>query len=323
MKLNFRFIKVVPEGEKKELKVLLGIYCDNKDDYEAVTEIEIPKGTYTISSDAFNFFVNLEKVSLPDGLKSFGSFNGLEKLKELEIPDTVTEIEQEAFYGCRSLTSLKLPKNIKYICGCAFYGSGIKELTFTSIDRLYRVDHNAFAGVRDITYKLPATANKETVEYRAEMGTPVLVDGYRERMKGKSLYEQAKSLQFAPELEDSELYKFHPFIAASVYAECDFLYSWARCRSFIVDDGVIVGYNVIGHSGNKEITVPVLIGVPTCLSYSADYYHGGDNNGAGYHDDEDDDVYYTPLYTLVYEIGHEYPTTDSFDQRENYPEDDE
>ena len=318
MKLKFRTINVIPEGEEKPLKVILGIYCENSDDYGKVTEIEIPKGTYNISSDAFEKFTSLKRVVLPEGLNNFGSFNGLEQLEEIDIPDSVTSIEHDAFYNCRSLTSLTLPEKLKYIGGCAFYDSGIKELTFPSIDKLYRVDNNAFAGVRGIKYNLPDVATKPTVEYTPEMGTPVLVDGYRERMAGKSLYEQAKRLTFAPDLYDSQLYKFHPYIASSVYMECDFIYAWAKCRSFIVDDGVIVGYNVTGWKGNQEITVPLLIGVPTCLTYSADYVHTGDNNGAGYLGDDDDDVYYTPLYTLVYEIGQEYPTTDSFDQRENY-----
>ncbi len=323
MKLKFRTINVIPEGETKPLKVLLGIYCENSEDYANVTEITVPNKTYNISSDAFEQFCNLEKVILPKGLKDFGSFNGLEKLNSIEIPESVTSVEHDAFYGCRSLTSLKLPKNIKYIGGCAFYGSGIKELTFTSIDNLYRVDGNAFAGVRNIKYNLPEVATKPTVEYTTEMGTPVLVDGYRERMAGKSLYEQAKCLTFAPDLQYNKLHKFHPYIEATEYSDCDFIYAWAKCRSFIVDDGVIVGYNVIGWCGNKEITVPLLIGVPTCLTYSADYVHTGDNNGAGYLGDDDDDVSYTPMYTLVYEIGQEYPTTDSFDQRENHLAEDE
>lgn len=323
MKLKFRTINVIPEGETKPLKVILGIYCNGEEEYETVTEIEIPKGTYNISSDAFDKFINLKRVILPEGLKDFGSFGGLEHLEQIDIPNSVTSIEHDAFYNCRALTSLILPENLKHIGGCAFYDSGIKEITFTSIDKLYRVADNAFAGVRNIKYNLPEVATKPTVEYATEMGTPVLVDGYRERMAGKSLYEQAKCLTFAPDLQYNKLHKFHPYIEASVFMECDFIYAWARCRSFIVDDGVIVGYNVTGWKGNREITVPVLIGVPTCLTYSADYVHTGDNNGAGYLGDDDDDVYYTPLYTLVYEIGQEYPTTGAFDQRENYINEDE
>ena len=139
MKLKFRTINVIPEGETKPLKVLLGIYCENRDDYDKVTEITVPKNTYNISSDAFDNFTSLKRVILPKGLNNFGSFNGLEQLEEIDIPDSVTSIEHDAFYGCRSLTSLTLPENLKYIGGCAFYDSGIKEMTFPSIDRLYNV----------------------------------------------------------------------------------------------------------------------------------------------------------------------------------------
>ncbi len=317
MEPDFRFIKVVPEGKKKAVRILTGIYCDKSKDYDEVTELVIPKNTHSISSDVFPRFKNLRSVKLPEGLTDFGAFTDLEYLEGVELPDTVLGIDEDAFYNCRSIKSLTIPANVSSIGGAAFYGSGIEELTFRGIDRLKRVKYNTFAGVYNIRYNLPDAANKRTVEYTPEMGVPNLTEGYRERAKGKTLYEQAMALQLSPESFKSELYEFAPYITASKFSAPKFIEDWSRVESFIVDDGVIIGYNIYMWKNNKEISRPVLIGVPTCLSHDVSYAHTGDNNGAGYKGDDDDGGYATPMYTLLYKIGEPYPTSDSFDQAEN------
>ena len=322
MKFNYRFIKVVPEGETVPVRILAGLYTASDKDYDKVTELEIPDNIVSITSDVFTRFKNLKRVKLPDGLKDFGSFTDLEYLEEVVLPDSITSIGDEAFYGCRSLRSITIPKNVKYIGGCAFFESGIEEITLLSLEKLDTVKDNAFAGVRNVKYNLPESAEKRTVAYTPDMGTPNLVPGYRERARGKSLLEQAKSLLISHESLSSDIHDFYPHIACSTFYPCDFITDFARIESYIVDDGVIVGYNVFRWKGDKRVSTPLLIGVPTCISYEASYLLTGDNNGAGYKSD-DDEAYYSPLYTLVYEIGHKYPTTDSFDQEENYPDDGE
>lgn len=322
MKFNYRFIKVVPEGETKPVRILAGLYTASGRDYDKVTELEIPDNIVSITSDVFTRFKNLKRVKLPDGLKDFGSFTDLEYLEEVVLPDSITSIGDEAFYGCRSLRALTIPASVTYIGGCAFYDSGIEEITLLSLEKLKNVKDNAFAGKRSIKYNLPDTAEKKSVKYTSDMGTPKLVDGYRERAKGKSLFEQAKALKISHESLQPDLYCFNPYIASSAYFPSDFISEHARVESYIVDDGVIVGFNVYKWKGDKMVTAPLLIGVPTCISYEASYALTGDNNGAGYKGDNDE-PYYSPLYTLVYEIGHKYPTTDSFDQEENYPDDGE
>ncbi len=43
------------------------------------------------------------------------AFKGNLRLAAVTIPDTVTEIEEDAFSGCTGLTSIKLPKNLKIL----------------------------------------------------------------------------------------------------------------------------------------------------------------------------------------------------------------
>ena len=54
-------------------------------------------------------------------------------LTSVFIPDSVTNIEYEAFYGCSSLTSVTIPNSIKSIGGGAF--SYCSSLTSVSIPK--------------------------------------------------------------------------------------------------------------------------------------------------------------------------------------------
>ncbi|MBQ7029723.1 MAG: leucine-rich repeat protein, partial [Thermoguttaceae bacterium] len=52
-----------------------------------------------IVANAFNGFGNLEKIRLPNGLKTIGpdAFNGCHKLRSVTIPASVVEIDKTAF----------------------------------------------------------------------------------------------------------------------------------------------------------------------------------------------------------------------------------
>ena len=60
-------------------------------------------------------------------------------LKSIEIPDNVTEIGKESFYGCKQL-EIKLPKNLK------------------------KIGKNAFEGVQPTQIKVPRDLDLNTVE---------------------------------------------------------------------------------------------------------------------------------------------------------------
>ena len=48
------------------------------------------------------------------------TFSNMKKLKEVELPDTITEIRGQAFLNCYKLESIKLPKNLVSLGGSAF-----------------------------------------------------------------------------------------------------------------------------------------------------------------------------------------------------------
>ena len=103
-----------------------------------ITSIKIPCSVITIGEQCFEQCFNLNKVYIEDLEKwcdiSFGSvsanplfcgkhlyLNG-EEITSLEIPSSITEIKDYAFYNCASLTSINIHDNVNLIGKDAFYG---------------------------------------------------------------------------------------------------------------------------------------------------------------------------------------------------------
>ena len=111
---------------------------------EVITSVTIPSGVrirttegYYKGSSAFKGCSNLETVifegsgairTLPNG-----TFNDCVSLKNVTLPNSVTEIESYAFYNCRSLQSITLPAGLKSIWDGAFSGcSSLTSITLPS-----------------------------------------------------------------------------------------------------------------------------------------------------------------------------------------------
>jgi len=69
-------------------------------------------------------------VNLPKHLESIGhaAFNGMVRVEEIIIPDTVTEIEASAFGQCSHLKKVTLPKGLKEIPGLCFGDTALSEI---------------------------------------------------------------------------------------------------------------------------------------------------------------------------------------------------
>ena len=70
-------------------------------------------------------------LKLPEHLESIGihAFSCMIKLEEIVIPDSVTEIGDSAFEGCKSLTRAVLPKNLKVIPTGCFKNTALSGIT--------------------------------------------------------------------------------------------------------------------------------------------------------------------------------------------------
>jgi len=148
-----------------------------------IKTVTIPEGVTTIGRLAFYNCTNLESITIPSTLTSihndrvFSYCNNLKevhisdlaawcnisfpnntsnplyyaknlylgdnKITDMVIPNTVTEIKPFTFYNCSGLTSLTIPDNVTAISNESFYGcSGLQSVTVGS--SLVSVGNNAF-----------------------------------------------------------------------------------------------------------------------------------------------------------------------------------
>ena len=93
------------------------------------------------------YFANLEEITLPEGMTDIGynAFYGCDKLIEINISGTISDIKDYAFYGCSSLTNIILSDSITSIGSEAF--SGCSSLTSITIpDNITSIGWRAFYG---------------------------------------------------------------------------------------------------------------------------------------------------------------------------------
>ncbi len=79
----------------------------------------------------------ITKLVIPDDVTSIGSdaFYGCSGLTSVTIPNSVTSIGSSAFSGCSGLTSVTIPNNVTSIGSSAFYGcSGLEKVIVPNFD---------------------------------------------------------------------------------------------------------------------------------------------------------------------------------------------
>ncbi len=93
-----------------------------------INTLTIPS-SLLVGEGAFAGVQGLTTVNFPNNLTKIYKemFSGA-KLTSITIPNTITEIEDKAFYSCGNLTSVTLKKGIQKIGAEAFYGSAISTL---------------------------------------------------------------------------------------------------------------------------------------------------------------------------------------------------
>lgn len=146
-----------------EIKVVEGLYDDCESLVSEIvlgqkllwvpnnaTEYTIPAGVKEISCGAFKYCKRLQHLTIPSGIgiipdKAFKDCESLEHevvfkqklycapkhVKEYDIPNEVTEIDDAAFAHCRCLTRLSIPASMNTVQSSAFgIGGQIRELVF-------------------------------------------------------------------------------------------------------------------------------------------------------------------------------------------------
>lgn len=108
-----------------------------------ITRIKISDGVKVIGHGAFEDLSNVDQISL-------NKIPTCKNITQIDIPDSVTNIFNDAFAGCTALTELKLPKNLKTIQRNAF--ENCKSLTSISIpESVQAIYSGAFYGCESLT----------------------------------------------------------------------------------------------------------------------------------------------------------------------------
>lgn len=134
-----------------------------------LTSITIPSSVISIGDDVFYGCNNLESITVDQANDIYESNNSnaiIEKetnallfgCKNTVIPNTVTEISEHAFYGCKDLTSITIPSSVETIGERAFMNcTGLTSITIPANATIY--DH-AFAYCDNlISVYIPSTAS--------------------------------------------------------------------------------------------------------------------------------------------------------------------
>ncbi len=94
----------------------------------------------------FRYIGKSTVVTIPNGITEIGanSFYGHSEIVEIILPETVVTIGAQAFAECRNLRKINLPEGLKVIDRYAFLGCmNLESVTFPDYDRL-RINPTAF-----------------------------------------------------------------------------------------------------------------------------------------------------------------------------------
>jgi len=130
------------KGCKKLLKIqfpesILKIYNNSFENCEELTSVFIPKDVSRLYKTTFSGCVKLKEFNVDNENLYFSTIDGVlfNKTKDMlikypegkedinyKVPDTVTDIGEEAFINCRELVSINLPERLYGLCIGTFKG---------------------------------------------------------------------------------------------------------------------------------------------------------------------------------------------------------
>lgn len=116
-------------------------------------------GTVTVIEEGAFAENKLTSITFPEGLKKIGKDAcGWSPLKEVVIPDSVTEIGNWAFCGCTQLKSAKLSKNTAILPNLLFYNTALESVKIP--EGVTDINKKAFADTKLTSVIVPKSVVK-------------------------------------------------------------------------------------------------------------------------------------------------------------------
>lgn len=149
--ISYSSIYIVRDGclFSSDMKTLVYFFHDER------TFFKIPYGVECIGPHAFEQSC-LHKITIPNTVKQIedDAFSGCGKLQDIAFPSSITRIGVGAFYECKNFFDIRLPESLEYIGNSAF--KDCQNLTYIYIPNSVKIiDHWAFQNTNLKTIRLP------------------------------------------------------------------------------------------------------------------------------------------------------------------------
>lgn len=128
-------------------------------DFSPIISIELPNTIDTISYAAFNYCFMLDSIIIPNSVTYIdeGAFYNCESLRYIELSNSLEQISYSTFSNCYSLLSITIPNSVNKIESYAFYHCySLSEIQLSNT--LDTIGNYAFSGIDSIpNITLPAS----------------------------------------------------------------------------------------------------------------------------------------------------------------------
>ena len=162
-----------------------------------LTSVTIGQGVRTIASTAFANCPNLEEIifqNTPLNTIGLGAFAYANKLKNIELPNTLENIESRAFVDT-GITELRLPSSLISLGSQAFAGMPfLREITIS--DKIIQLPFQAFMNCKQLeNITLPRSLNviADRVFENCTSLSKIIYEGSKEEWESISKYSDWKT----------------------------------------------------------------------------------------------------------------------------------
>jgi len=167
-------------------------YCDK------LREVALNDGLREIGKKAFGYCTSLQRINIPSTVTKInnGAFYGCKSLVEVVLNDGLREIGNSAFQDCTALQSINIPSTVTKIGNHSFYnGTNLSEVALS--DGIKKIGHTAFANCTALeSITIPFTVldiDNNAFSKCTHLRDVVLSDGV-EKIKER-VFEKCTSLQ--------------------------------------------------------------------------------------------------------------------------------